>query len=67
MERIRAIAYDLSDYIDDKLVVQTARHKYHDFDLEYNLSCVASALTEIWKGNLENAEFWIKQLTSGQK
>ena len=67
MERIRAIAYDLSDYIDDKLVVQTARHKYHDFDLEYNLSCVSSALTEIWKGNLENAEFWTKQLTSGQK
>ena len=27
MERIRDIAYDLSDYIDDKLAVQIARHK----------------------------------------
>ena len=67
MERIRAIAYDFSDYIDDKLAVQIARHKYHDFDLEYDLNCIAAALTEIWKDNLENAEFWTKQLTSGQK
>ena len=67
MERIRTIAYDLSDYIDDKLSVQIARHKYHDFDLENGLNCIAAALTEIWKDNLENAEFWTKQLTSGQK
>lgn len=67
MERIRNIAYDLSDYIDDKLAVQIARHKYHDFDLEYDLSCIATALIEIWKDNLENAEFCIKLLTSDQK
>ena len=67
MEQIRAIAYDLIDYMDDKLAVQIARHKYHDFDLEYDLNCIAAALTEIWKDNLENAEFWTKQLTSGQK
>ena len=67
MERIRAIAYHLNYYIEDKLAVPIARHKYHDFDLEYDLDCIAAALFEIWKDNLENAEFWTKQLTSGQK
>ena len=71
MERIRAIAYDLSDYIDDKLAVQIARHKYHDFNLEYDLDCIAAALTEIWKDNLENADQiisdWMKQTNDIKK
>nr|DAF79918.1 MAG TPA: hypothetical protein [Caudoviricetes sp.] len=64
-ERIRNIAYDLSDYIDDKLI-QIIHRKYNDFDLEYYLSCVSTALIQIWKDNLERAEECTKQLTSGQ-
>jgi len=64
-ERIRKIVYDLSDYIDDKLI-PIARYKYYDYDLEYALDCISTALMEIWNDSLEDAENLIKQQISGE-